>query len=196
MNLKLNIIVASTRPGRKGPLVAEWFAEYAKEKSEFDVDLVDLESFDLPVYDEPNHPMTQKYEHEHTRRWSASVDAADAYVFVTPEYNFGPTPALTNALTYVYKEWGYKPAAFVSYGGVSGGMRGVQAAKQTLTTLKVVPILEAVTIPMFAEMIEDGVFRPKDIHEQSADALLSELHRWASALKPLRRSQEQQKKAA
>ena len=196
MALKLNVIVASTRPGRKGPAIADWFFNYAEEKSAFDVDLVDLASFDLPVYDEPKHPRIQDYEHEHTRRWAASVDSADAYVFVTPEYNFGPTPALTNALTYVYNEWGYKPASFVSYGGVSGGIRGVQATKLTLTTLRMVPIMETVTIPFFAECIEDGVFHPKDIHEESADALLKELHRWAVSLKAMRNIEDEERKAA
>ncbi len=128
----------------------------------------------------------QKYEHEHTRRWSESVAAADAFALVTPEYNFGPTPALLNALNYVYNEWTYKPAAFVSYGGVSGGIRAVQMTKLTLTTLKMVPIMEAVTIPFVSQHVKDGRFEPQDIHAQSADALLTELHRWAEALKPMR----------
>src|SRR3546814_1428758 len=83
-----------------------------------------------------HHPRLGKYQHEHTRRWSESVAAADAFALVTPEYNFGPTPALLNALNYVYTEWNYKPAAFVSYGGVSGGIRAVQLTKPVLCTLK------------------------------------------------------------
>ena len=90
MALKLNVITASTRPGRVGPLVAEWFADYARAESAFEVEAVDLATFALPIYDEPNHPRLQQYEHEHTRRWSRSVASADAYVFVMPEYNFGP----------------------------------------------------------------------------------------------------------
>lgn len=184
--LRLNVIVASTRPGRVGPAVANWFHDVARKDGAFDTHLVDLADFGLPVYDEPRHPRLQQYEHEHTRRWSESVGAADAYVFVTPEYNFGPTPALLNALDYVYKEWNYKPAAFVSYGGISGGMRAVQVTKLTLTTLKMVPIMEAVTIPMVAEHLKEGTFAPTEIHARSAGALLKELHRWAEALKPMR----------
>lgn len=186
MPLRLNIIIASTRPGRVGPAVAEWFHGVARKHGSFDAELVDLADFGLPVYDEPRHPRMQKYEHEHTRRWSESVASADAFALVTPEYNFGPTPALLNALNYVYNEWSYKPAAFVSYGGVSGGLRAVQVTKLTLTTLKVVPILEAVTVPMVSEHLKEGRFEAKEIHAQSADALLSELHRWAEALKPMR----------
>lgn len=186
MTLRLNVIVASTRPGRVGPSVANWFHAHARKDGRFDAHLVDLAEFALPVYDEPEHPRKKAYRHEHTKRWSESVAAADAYAFVTPEYNFGPTPALLNALDYVYDEWTYKPAAFVSYGGISGGMRAVQMTKQTLTTLRMMPIMDAVTIPFITEHVKDGVFTPTDSHVRSADSLLAELHRWAVALKPMR----------
>ena len=186
MSLVLNVIIASTRPGRVGESVAQWFHGAAKDHSGFDVRLVDLAEVGLPVYDEPNHPRVRQYVHEHTKRWSAIVDAADAFVFVTPEYNFGPTPALVNALNYVYNEWAYKPAAFVSYGGVSGGLRGVQMAKQIITTLRIAPIGEAVTIPFVAKQVENGVFTPNDLQTSSATAVLDELRRWAIAMKPMR----------
>ena len=83
-------------------MVASWFQEIAAGHGQFDASLVDLKDFDLPVFDEPEHPRLQRYVHEHTRRWAASVSAADAFVFVTPEYNFGPPPALLNALNYLY----------------------------------------------------------------------------------------------
>lgn len=185
MTLRLHTIVASTRPGRVGPTVANWFHERAKAHGGFDAHLVDLADFALPIYDEPHHPKMQKYEKAHTKAWSESVKAADAYVFVTPEYNFGPTPALLNALNYVYSEWNYKPAAFVSYGGISGGIRAVQMTKQILTTLKVMPILEAVVIPFVFPQIKDGVFTPNDIQAGASKEVLDELQKWATALKPL-----------
>jgi len=184
--MRLNVVIASTRPGRVGPTVARWFHDFAKAEGSFEVALVDLADFALPVYDEANHPRSGKYEHEHTRRWSASVASADAFVFVTPEYNFGPTPALVNALNYVYNEWNYKPAAFVSYGGISGGIRGVQQTKNIMSTLKLVPLLEQVMVPMVAQHIKDGTFQAEEPHIESAKALLPELKRWAEALKPLR----------
>jgi len=184
--LRLNVVIASTRPGRVGAAVGTWFYEFAREHSNFDVRWVDLVDFDLPIFDEPHHPRLQNYQHEHTRRWAASVDEADAYVFVVPEYNYGPTPALLNALNYVYKEWNYKPAAFVSYGGVSGGIRSVQATKLTLTTLKVVPLMEQVMVPMVGQHLVEGAFQAEKVHQESAVAMLDELHRWASALEPMR----------
>src|SRR5262245_52724626 len=121
--LKLDVIIASTRPERAGLPIANWFIEHAQKHGRFEVVRADLKEINLPLLDEPKHPRLQQYEREHTRRWSATVKAADAFVIVTPEYNFSSPPALVNALDYLYTEWNYKPAGFVSYGGASGGMR-------------------------------------------------------------------------
>lgn len=189
MALRLHTIICSTRPGRQGPPVARWLHEQALAHGRFDCRLVDLAEFGLPVFDEPRHPRLRQYEHEHTRRWSESVDAADAFAFVTPEYNYFAAPALVNALNYLVQEWNHKPAALVSYGGISGGLRAAQAVKPLLTSLKIMPIPEAVSIPMFAQAIgEDGVFRPAEPIVKSVTPMLDELHRWAEALKGLRES--------
>lgn len=186
--LKLHVILASTRPGRVGQTVAQWFYEFAAARGLFDVRLVDLAKMDLPLLDEPAHPRIQQYQHQHTKAWSAIVQEADAYVMVTPEYNFGPPPSLLNALNYVYNEWNYKPTGFVSYGGISGGMRSVQMLKQTVTTLKMMPMMEAVAIPFVNEHLSStGQFVPQKFHEKTAGELLEEIHRWAMALKPMRR---------
>ena len=126
MSFKLQTIICSTRPGRVGDKVAAWFHGVASTHQGFEATLVDIGAFALPLYDEPKHPRLQQYAHEHTKRWAASVAEADAYVFVTPEYNFGPPPPFVNALNYLYLEWNYKPCAFVSYGGISGALRAVQ----------------------------------------------------------------------
>jgi NAD(P)H-dependent FMN reductase len=189
MPLKLQVIICSTRPGRVGPSVAKWFAEVAAKHDGFETSLVDLAEFNLPVYDEPKHPRLKQYQHEHTKRWSASVSDADAYVFVTPEYNYCPPPAFVNALNYVYSEWNYKPCGFVSYGGVSGGLRAVQAEKQLVTTLKMMPMVEGVAVPMVATMLDkDKVFTSNPLIDDSAQTMLAELHKWAVALEPLRRA--------
>lgn len=184
---KLQVIVCSTRPNRVGPAVAQWFCKFAEAQGNFDVKLVDLADFNLPVYDEPQHPASGVYQHEHTRAWSVSVAGADAYIFVTPEYNYCPPASLTNALNYIYKEWNYKPCGFVSYGGVSGGLRAVQAAKLHVTTLKMMPMMEGVMIPMVDKQInENGLFQSNDLIDNSARILLEELHRWTVALIPMR----------
>lgn len=187
MSLRLQVIIASTRPGRVGASVGQWFADYARGHSDFEVELVDLADINLPLYDEPSHPRMQQYQHAHTKRWSETVARADAYVFVTPEYNYSPAPSLVNALDYVYLEWNYKPCSFLSYGGVSGGLRAAQAARLQVTTLKMMPIPEGITVPMVPKQLDDeGKFVSNEAIDHSANSVLDELARWAGALKPLR----------
>lgn len=187
MPLKLHVIICSTRPGRVGPSVANWFNELSIKHGKFDATLVDLADFHLPLYDEAHHPVQRNYEKEHTRLWSASVNDADAYAFVLPEYNYGPPPSFVNALNFVYKEWNHKPCGFVSYGGVSGGLRAVQLAKQLVTTLKIMPMVEGVAIPMVATLLdENSQFQSNELIQNAAHTMLDELYRWAEALKPMR----------
>ncbi len=190
MPLKLDVVVASTRPGRVGVHVGRWFHEVAQAHGAFDAIWVDLADVALPIYDEPKHPRSRDYEHEHTQRWSTIVDEADAFVLVTPEYNFSPAPALINAIDYLSHEWAYKPVAFVSYGGVSGGLRAVQATKLILSAVRTVPINEAVVVPFVAKQVHDGIFSPNEVQVGAAADLLDELSRWAEALMPLRARQE------
>lgn len=187
MSLQLRTIIISTRPGRVGPAIANWFHETARAHGKFEPVLIDLAKFSLPLYDEPNHPRLRKYTKEHTKAWSESVAAGDAYVFVTPEYNFCPPPTFGNALNYLYFEWNYKACGFVSYGGISGGMRAVQLEKQLATSLKMMPMVEGVVAPMVSHLFdEQRNFKPDEHLENSARILLDELYKWANALKPLR----------
>jgi NAD(P)H-dependent FMN reductase len=186
MALKLHTIITSTRPGRHGPIIGDWFHEAAKAHGNFDAALVDLATFNLPLYDEPHHPMRRQYENAHTKAWSASVAAADAFVFVVPEYNYSPPPAFVNALDYLFWEWQYKPVAFVTYGGVSGGLRAAQAARLQVSTLKMMPIPEGVALPNFFTQIKDGKFVGNELNVQGVASSLNELHRWSTALAPLR----------
>ncbi|HVP61676.1 MAG TPA: NAD(P)H-dependent oxidoreductase [Myxococcaceae bacterium] len=184
--LKLNVVVVSTRPGRVGLAVGEWFHRRAVEHGNFEVTFVDLHDLALPLLDEPEHPRLRKYTKAHTHAWSKSVEGADAFTFVTPEYNFGLPPTLLNAIDFVYSEWNYKAASFVSYGGVSGGLRATQMAKVPLTSVKVMPIVEQVSISFVSKQITDGKFTPTDAQHKAAADMLDELHRWAAALKPMR----------
>ena len=183
---RLHTVITSTRPGRIGPMIAQWFHEFAASHGKFDAKLVDLAEFNLPIYDEPHHPMRRQYEHEHTKKWAASVNAADAFVFVIPEYNFSPPPSFSNALDYVFWEWQYKPIAFVSYGGVSGGLRAAQPARLQASTLKMMPIPEGVALPNVFAQLKDGKFVGNDLNAQGAAATLNELSKWSDALQPLR----------
>ncbi|MDQ3171096.1 MAG: NAD(P)H-dependent oxidoreductase [Acidobacteriota bacterium] len=184
--MKLGVIVASVREGRVGAAVAEWFAGAARTHGAFDVELLDLKTWDLPMLSEPNHPRLQKYTQDKTKQWSAAVAACDAFAIVTPEYNFAAPPALINALDHLYNEWSYKAAGFVSYGGISGGLRSVQHAKAMLTTFKIVPMVEAVAIPFIGKLVEGGVLAADEKLDKSAAAMLDEIARWTKALNALR----------
>ena len=183
----LKIITASTRPGRKGPALANWIFDLAKKHTEFTVELLDLAEINLPFLDEPNHPSMQKYTKDHTKKWSATIAAADAFIFVTPEYNFGYPASLKNALDFLYNEWTYKPVAFVSYGGIAGGTRSMQALKQVVTAMKMVPIVEAVNIPFFTKYIdEQNKFNADEGINKAAEGMFKELLKWTETLHQMR----------
>ena len=186
----LKIITSTTRPGRKGIAVAEWITLLAKETNKFNVELLDIAAINLPMMDEPNHPRLKQYQQEHTKHWSATINAADAFIIVLGEYNFGFPAPIKNALDYLLHEWKYKPVGFVSYGGVAGGMRSMQMLKQVVTALNMMPIVEAVNIPFFTKYInEQNRFVPEEITITSAQVMLTELERWSNALKVLRQQQ-------
>src|SRR5262245_9427335 len=153
---KLYVIAVSTRPTRAGFPLSTWMFERARAHGGFDVELVDLKQEALPMFDEPHHPRLRQYEHEHTQRWSKKIDAADAFIFVTPEYDHAAPPSLINALIYLVHEWAHKPVGFVSYGGPAGGIRAVQMLKPMLTALKMVVLLESVMAPLFASSIDQN----------------------------------------
>ncbi|MBU2670738.1 NAD(P)H-dependent oxidoreductase [Actinoplanes bogorensis] len=184
--LNLLVVVGSTRPGRVGPTVAEWFVDVAKAHGGFQVTVADLAEENLPLLDEPHHPRLQNYQNDHTMRWSEKVAAADAIVFVIPEYNFGLGAAFKNALDYLHAEWNYKPASVVSYGGVSAGTRSALALTGAAYALRMWLLPAAVNIPFVHSNVVEGQFQPTDITSAAATTMLDELARVAPALKALR----------
>ena len=185
----LKIIIASTRPGRKGPAIASWVIEEAAKHKEFFVEVLDLAKINLPFLDELHHPRLQKYEHEHTKNWSHQIDSADAFIVVTPEYNYGFPAALKNALDFLYNEWNYKPIGFVSYGGIAAGTRAVQMVKQVVSAQKMIPLNESVNIAFFTKYLdEQDNFIADDGLIKSANVMLIELAKWTEVLKSMRKA--------
>ncbi|HEX5741039.1 MAG TPA: NAD(P)H-dependent oxidoreductase [Pilimelia sp.] len=182
----LQIIVASTRPGRIGLPIGQWCLARAERHGGFDVSLVDLAAWDLPLMDEPAHPRLRQYTKPHTQRWSAQVEAGDAFVLVMPEYNFGYTAPLKNALDYLYGEWADKPVGLVSYGGVSGGLRATQLIRPVLQAVRLVCVPESVTVPHAGSHVADGVFAPVEATERAMEAMLTSLADWADLLRARR----------
>ena len=155
MSYSLKIISSTVRPGRKGPLVAGWIADIARTQPQFEVDVLDLGEIKLPMMDEAKHPRFQDYEHDYTKAWSRTIAEADAFIFVTAEYDHGYPAPLKNALQYLVKEWAYKAAGIVSYGGVSAGTRAMVQLKSDLVALRIVPLFESVNLPFFTQFIDD-----------------------------------------
>jgi NAD(P)H-dependent FMN reductase len=183
----LLIVIASTRPVRAGLPIAEWFEQRTVAHGGFEVEVADLAAIDLPLMNEPKHPRRREYEHQHTKDWSARVEAADAFVFVHPEYNHGITAPLKNALDYLSQEWAYKPLGLVSYGSVSAGTRAAQMIKQVAVYLRLFTVAEAVSIPFVSRRIgDDGAFVPDEMVEKAAAGMLDELVRLEGALRSLR----------
>ncbi|MGC5022427.1 GNAT family N-acetyltransferase [Micromonospora sp. DT47] len=186
--VRVLVLMCSTRPGALGPLVGQWLIETITPRApELGVELVPvaLSDLNLPFLDEEEHPSSGVYRHEHTRRWSAIVDAADGFIAVTPEYNYGMPATLKNALDYLSREWAWKPIGFVSYGHTSAGTRSVQHAKQVVTTLRLVPLGATVAIRI-GDATENGRLRPDATRDTAGVGLLDELVRVAQALRPMR----------
>lgn len=189
--INLKIISSTVRPGRKGPVIANWIAEKAKKNGKFSVEVLDLGEINLPMMNEPNHPSQKKYEHDHTKKWSAKIDEADAFIFVTAEYDYNYPAPLRNALEYLVHEWAYKAAGIVSYGGVSAGTRAVKSLTGDLSVFKMVPLMEMVNFPFFQQNINDqNVLEANEVSHKAADAMLRAIVRWTKGLKIIKEDKD------
>jgi NAD(P)H-dependent FMN reductase len=183
---KLLVVIASVREGRVGKPVADWFLERAREHGGFEIEVADLKELDLPLMSEPNHPSLGKYTQDVTRAWSATVGAADAFVFVSPEYNYSVPPPLSNAISYLNAEWKYKALGLVSYGGVSAGTRSTTDLRGMIGALGMYQVVPAVNIPFARQKLEDGRLVANEIMNDAVPALLDELLKVDAALRTLR----------
>ncbi|WP_433781558.1 NADPH-dependent FMN reductase [Actinomycetospora sp. CA-101289] len=182
----LQIIVASTRPGRVGEPIAQWFAAYARQYEGFEVEIVDLAEVDLPMFAEPEHPRFARYVLDSTKAFSATVARADAFAIVHPEYNHSYNAALKNALDHLNQEWAGKPVALIGYGGVAAGARAAEALWPVLVALRMVPVAATVPIPFAAQRVsgegEARTFTPAEETEAGAKAALDGLAGWLDVL--------------
>ncbi|WP_084529833.1 NADPH-dependent FMN reductase [Nocardia crassostreae] len=175
--LRLEVIVASTRPGRFAPVVADWFLRAARADARFAVGVIDLLETPLPV---------DLTETPQTRAYCERIASADAFVAVTSEYNHGYPASLKTALDTAKREWRAKPIGFVSYGGLSGGLRAVEQLRQVVAEIHMVSIRESVS---FAEAKRkfDAAGETRDgAAVDASERLLRQLAWWGSALRDAR----------
>jgi NAD(P)H-dependent FMN reductase len=183
--IRVGIIVGSTRPGRKAEAVARWVEGIAKQRSDAEFELVDIEHYHLPLLDEPVPPSLGQYSRPHTTPWAAKIDSFDAYVFVTPEYNHGTSGALKNAIDFLYREWNNKAAGFVGYGS-AGGVRAVENLRLVMGELMVADVRAQVALSLFTDFVNFTEFKPDPHKEAAVTTMLDQVIAWGGALKPLR----------
>jgi NAD(P)H-dependent FMN reductase len=172
MKQRIAVIVGSTREGRVGGEVADWFVGIAKQRDDIDVELVDLVDYRFParfpeeVTDEMN-------------RFTAAIDRADGFVVVTPEYNRSFPASLKQAIDYAYDEWHAKPVGFVSYGCRSRGHHAVAALRVVFADLHTVAVRDEVALDLMET-------QPGPAWEPAAGTLLDQLVWWGDALRTAR----------
>ena len=187
----VSVILGSTRQGRFSEKPAQWILQHLRNRTEIEARLLDLRDFPMPFFDQPMPtalPGRPPYEHEVVKKWTAQIAAADAFVFVTPEYNYGTSAVLKNAIDWVYPEWNRKAAAFVSYGSAMGA-RSVQQLRETAIELQLAPIRSSVHIPpatLWAHFQGGDVDKGLAELDQPAAAMIDDLLWWAAALKASR----------
>jgi NAD(P)H-dependent FMN reductase len=194
--IRVGIIVGSTRPGRKAESVANWIVAKAGNRRDMELEIVDIERYNLPLLDEPIPPSQAKYSKAHTKAWAQKVASFDAFVFVTPEYNHGTSGALKNALDFVYGEWNNKAAGFVSYGASANGSRAVEQLRPIMAELQIADVRAQVMLSLYNDFENFTTFKPNAIHETTLAAMLDQLVAWGGALKTMREAQAAGRQAA
>jgi NAD(P)H-dependent FMN reductase len=156
--------------------VAQWVVEHLEGFDGFAVELVDLLEVGLPLLDEPHPAVERRYTHDHTRRWSSIVDAADGIIMVTPEHNRSMPASAKNALDFLYWEWEHKPIGFVSYSaGQFGGVRAVEVIRQVATTLSLLPVSSMVNLPRIDSLVADDRLHPPPGATEALDGLATDM---------------------
>jgi len=187
---RLVILIGSVRQGRFGPVPAAWIAELARDSGRFDVDLVDLVDFEIPLelpIDPPKLAGDSYPRPSGMADLTARLDAADAFIIVTPEYNHSYPASLKAVIDWHFTQWTAKPVAFVSYGGAAGGRHAVLHLENVLTELHAVTIRDGLSFPNYFFNFDFAVGQP--LHPQAtsyAHSMLVQLDWWATALRRAR----------
>ncbi|MDH6180775.1 NAD(P)H-dependent FMN reductase [Microbacteriaceae bacterium SG_E_30_P1] len=189
-DLKIAVVVASTRPGRVGDQLAHWVLGQATTHGGADYHLVDLAELGLSRLDESIPAAMGAYENDHTKQWAALVADFDGFIFVTPEYNRSIPGSLKNAIDFVYSEWNNKAAGIVSYGGVVSGARAAEHLRGILAELQVASVRQQVMFSTGADFENYTTLKsPGESHVAALQTLLSQLVSWSAALKATRAAQ-------
>ncbi|NMN95309.1 NADPH-dependent FMN reductase [Antrihabitans stalactiti] len=186
-SVRIAVIIGSTRHGRFGPTITQWFVGRAQRRRDLDIDVIDLATVALPdvlVDDDEAQP-------ESVQLLATRLAAADAFVIVTPEYNGSFPASVKTAIDWYTDEWAAKPVTFVTYGRESGGANAAAALRQVFGELNAVVIRRAVLLPCYWDQFAaDGTWpKPNSCLDQTVTAMLDQLTWWAHALNTARTEQ-------
>src|SRR5580658_1424779 len=190
-NMTTSVIIGSTRQGRFSEKPALWILQELRKRDRIEARILDLRDFPMPFFDQPMPPAMPgrpPYEHDVVKNWSAQIAASDGFIFVTPEYNYGPSAVLKNAIDWVYPEWNRKAAAFVSYGSAMGA-RAVQQLRETAVELQMAPVRSSVHIPvptLWAHFQGGDVDKGLADLGKQANVMIDDLLWWTASLKTAR----------
>lgn len=180
--MKIHIIVGSVREGRTAIKVARWIERSIKQYdfSTLQVEIVDLKTWDLPIFAGANPPLTGIYDQPKQQDWADQIAQGDAFIFISPEYNHGYSPALKNALDYLGKEWNGKPAAYVGYGGTNGS-RSIDQIRQVATQLGLVDTNAVIEIRDIFTRCAEPEFTANEFDEKALQSAFKKLIQYVSA---------------
>lgn len=183
-DLKIAVILGSTRQNRNGAAVADWVIEKAAARTGADYELVDLRDYPMPLFDAPASPAFVPPQDPAVQRWAAKIAEFDGYVFVTPEYNHSFSAVLKNALDSIYTEFNNKTAAFVSYGSFQGA-RAVEQLRLVASELQLAHVRQQLGFSLFTDFENFSTFAPGPQHDANAETMFTQLEAWTGALKAI-----------
>jgi NAD(P)H-dependent FMN reductase len=186
---KLHIVIGSTRPGRAADLVTPWVIDRAQNHGGFDVEVLDLRNWALPMFAETfetvgdfNNPT---YSSPIVRSWNQKIAEADAFLVITPEYNHSVPAVLKNAIDSVFFSFAFrnKPIAAVGYsGGISGGVRAIEHLAQIAVEAEMMPLRTMTIIPQVFQAFTADRQPVNPVAEISLRTALDDLKWWSDAL--------------
>jgi NAD(P)H-dependent FMN reductase len=184
--LRLGVILASVREGRRGEPFARWIHAVASERPGVGAELLDLREWALPPF--ASKDMASVAEKAYPAgsleaRWRDTIRSMDAFVIVTPEYNHSFPGQLKNALDALHAPWNHKPVTFVSYGGFAAGARAAEHLRLVAIELRMVPVRDEVNVRLVGYTADPRGFPTDPLYARKAQAALDDLVWWARVLK-------------
>lgn len=186
--MKLAVIVGSVREGRRGPVITDWFVDYARQHGQFEISVIDLAEVELPLVMPPQPPAMAEPARPSALAAATEVLAdADAFVIVTPEYNHSFPASLKAFVDWHWSQWRAKPIGFVSYGSIGGGLRAVEQLRSVFAELHATTVRDQVSFHRYwMEFDADGKPVDAETHNENAKLMLDQLTWWGTALRNAR----------